>query len=373
MKLEHVHLFVFMTRGMSLRLWEEAGMFEREVALYRALRPGLRAVTLVTYGGAEDLAFSDRLSGIGIICNRRGWPEKWYVRALPLLCRLRRKGEMVFKSNQTIGADIAVDTARRVGARFVARCGYPHAEFAVRMYGEGSPEAKAALALERRVFKEADRGIVATEAMKQSIVAAHGVAPDDLAVVPNYVQTDVFCPNEESATAWNRICFIGRLEAQKNVGALLKAIEGMDVAVDIVGEGSLRRELEGQAAKLGVRAVFHGNLPHGELPAIIRRAAVFVLPSHFEGHPKTLLEAMACGVAVIGADSPGIREVVRHMETGLLCGAGATDLRSAVETLLRDDSLRETLGRNARIQIERKNALARVVERELAVYEGLTA
>ena len=348
-------------------------MFEREVALYRALRPGLRAVTLVTYGGAADLAFSDRLSGIGIICNRRGWSEKWYLRALPLLCRLRRKGEMVFKSNQTIGADIAVDTARRVGARFVARCGYPHAEFAVRMYGEGSPEAKAALALERRVFKEADRGIVATEAMKQSIVAAHGVAPDGLAVVPNYVQMDVFCPNEDLATAWNRICFIGRVEAQKNVSALLTAVEGMDVAVDIVGEGSLRQELEGQARKSGVRAVFHGNLPHGELPAILRRAAVFVLPSHFEGHPKTLLEAMACGVAVIGADSPGIREVVRHMETGLLCGVSAVEIRAALETLHQDDALRRRLGRSARAFAEREVSLDRAVERERAVYSALTA
>ena len=132
-------------------------MFEREVALYRALRPGLRAVTLVTYGGAADLAFSDRLSGIGIICNRRGWSEKWYLRALPLLCRLRRKGEMVFKSNQTIGADVAMDTARRVGARFVARCGYPHAEFAVRMYGEGSPEAEAALELAQSALARHDR------------------------------------------------------------------------------------------------------------------------------------------------------------------------------------------------------------------------
>src|SRR3546814_20635536 len=61
----------------------------------------------------------------------------------------------------------------------------------------------------------------------------------------------------------------------------------------MVGDGDLRATAEREAARRGVKARLHGNLPHQNLPEMINAGRIFVLPSSYEGHPKTLLEAMA--------------------------------------------------------------------------------
>src|SRR3546814_17088691 len=134
----------------------------------------------------------------------------------------------------------------------------------------------------------------------------------------------------------------------------------------MVGDCDLRATAEREAARRGVKARLHGNLPHQNLPEMINAGRIFVLPSSYEGHPKTLLEAMACGAAVIGTDVPGIREVIEDGRTGLLCAPMAAALRDAMERLLSDEHRRRRPGANAWQQFELTESLARLVELELA-------
>src|SRR3546814_19405107 len=97
----------------------------------------------------------------------------------------------------------------------------------------------------------------------------------------------------------------------------------------MVGDGDLRATAERDAARRGVKARLHGNLPHQNLPEMIHAGRIFVLPSSYEGHPKTLLEAMACGAAVLCTDVPGIREVIEDGRTGLLCATTSAAQRDA--------------------------------------------
>jgi glycosyltransferase involved in cell wall biosynthesis len=76
---------------------------------------------------------------------------------------------------------------------------------------------------------------------------------------------------------------------------------------------------------------------------------------------------MACGLPVIGADSPGIRELICHGETGWLCGTDSASIRTAIQLLLADAALRQRLGRNARRFVEENFTLDRIVEMELAL------
>src|SRR3546814_7383738 len=87
------------------------------------------------------------------------------------------------------------------------------------------------------------------------------------------------------------IVFIGRLSAQKNPLLLIEALEGLDLELDMVGDGDLRATAEREAARRGVKARLHGNLPHQNLPEMINAGRIFVLPSSYEGHPKTLLRS----------------------------------------------------------------------------------
>ena len=80
---------------------------------------------------------------------------------------------------------------------------------------------------------------------------------------------------------------------------------------------------------------------------------------------------MSCGAAVVGTDVDGIREVIRHNETGLLCYPTSAALHNAIRTLLKDSNMRKRLGAQARSYILNEIALERVVQRELAFLETL--
>ena len=158
---------------------------------------------------------------------------------------------------------------------------------------------------------------------------------------------------------------MGRIAPEKNLEALLQAVRALDVKLTIVGEGKLRPKLQKEFADLQDRVVWEGNVPNSQLPKYINESTIFVLPSFYEGHPKALLEAMSCGAPVLGTDSPGIRELIRHGNTGYLCGTDSEDIRVALEELLTRPTLLKELGSNARQYVVENYSLTKIGNMEL--------
>ncbi|MCK5513793.1 MAG: hypothetical protein KAJ00_04790, partial [Deltaproteobacteria bacterium] len=77
-KLGQTSLVLFFTRGMSLKTWGDIGLIDREVSLYRSLRPYMQNIKFITYGDASDLSYTNRVNDIRVICNRWGLPEQCY-------------------------------------------------------------------------------------------------------------------------------------------------------------------------------------------------------------------------------------------------------------------------------------------------------
>ena len=109
--------------------------------------------------------------------------------------------------------------------------------------------------------------------------------------------------------------------------------------------------------------------PNFNLPQILNQAKVFILPSYYEGHPKTLLEAMSCALPCIGTDVNGIKQDIQHMETGYLCDTNHKSIADAIETVLSDKELQEKLGKNAREYVVEKYAIDKILPMELTVIE----
>ncbi|TAK34597.1 MAG: glycosyltransferase family 1 protein [Saprospiraceae bacterium] len=350
---------------MTLSLWVKSGVFPREIALYRRLIQRGVGVSFVTYGSKKDLAYRDQLSGINLICNRWRLPNSLYIRLLYNFLPMSLSKTAVVKSNQVLGADVAMRAARRFGRPFIARCGYLQSEIVELDYGKDSLQSHEAQDLERIVFNGADRVVITTDRIQQKIISNYQVPRDRVRVIPNYVDTDLFCPNLQITRIPNRVCFIGRLVPVKNLMALLDGCAGLDIELVIVGGGSQEKMLKDRAAQIGLSAHFLGNLSNELLPDILNSATAFILPSLTEGHPKSLMEAMSCGLPVIGTDVPGILDVLKHRETGFLCGTNSGDIRAALQEVLGDPSLRQRLGVNARQEVLDKYSLDRVVELEI--------
>jgi len=109
------------------------------------------------------------------------------------------------------------------------------------------------------------------------------------------------------------------------------------------------------------------TVAHEQLPDLLIQNEALVMPSIYEGTPKALLEAMACGVPVIATKSPGITGVVTHNRNGYLCGLSIEEIRGAIQVVLEDVVLRERLGQEAVRYIRKHHSLREAVEREIAI------
>jgi glycosyltransferase involved in cell wall biosynthesis len=356
------HLTLFFTRGVSLQTWAKIGSLEREIAPYLRMQQqkGVQ-VSFVTYGDKTDLQHCEQLRGIEILCNRWNLPPRMYERLIPLLHTRALSRTNLIKTNQTNGADVALRTARLWHKPLLARCGYMWSDL-MQSIGRDN-EAMQARSIESSVFVRAHGVVVTTLAMKEYVIKNYTIPSKRVHIIPNFVLTDIFSP-EKMRPVPRRICFIGRLSEEKNLFSLIQACAGLDVDLHFVGEGHLRAPLQEKAEELGVQLTLHGNLQHHKLPDIICQSALFTLVSLHEGHPKSLLEAMSCGVGVLGADSPGIREQIVHGETGWLVGTDAESIRAGIQHLLANPSLREKLGANARRFILENYSLDKIVEME---------
>ena len=390
-------LVVVLTRGVTLADWQRVGMLDRELALYRRLVEAGMRVTLVSGGsGPAEAAVAASLAPIEVAYNDQGWPAAIYARLWQRRHRKVLAGCDLIKTNQTDGGDAAAAAAQRFSKPLIARCGYMLSDFRARRYGRDDKRTRSALQLEARLFTAATRVQVTTPAMADDVRNRHlGSAINDrIRVVPNYVETNRFHPPSppcspsisppppplpaEAASAAlfshqspTRLIFIGRHSAQKNLPALLRAVADLPVHVTLVGTGTADGPAATELRPLWQtsKATFDwvGQVPHADLPDLLRQARIFVMPSHYEGHPKALIEAMASGLAVVAADRPGLREVVDHQTTGLLCEPEPTALRHAIGSLLDDPALRQRLGRAARETAVQRYSLERILELELAV------
>jgi glycosyltransferase involved in cell wall biosynthesis len=177
-----------------------------------------------------------------------------------------------------------------------------------------------------------------------------------------------------------RILFLGRAEAGKGVFELLAAVAALapafpHIQLVIGGNGDLE-QLRRRALDLGIsdRLLLPGWLEPPEKSLELARAQVFCLPSHAEGLPMAMLEAMAAAKAVVVSHVGAIPEAVSDHESGLLVAPRDTAaLAAALATLLGDGALRERLGANARATVQQRFSSAVVVAKLSALYRELAA
>ncbi|WP_341704546.1 glycosyltransferase family 4 protein [Ferrovibrio sp.] len=109
-----------------------------------------------------------------------------------------------------------------------------------------------------------------------------------------------------------------------------------------------------------------------DMPAMLARAHVIVLPSYREGLPRGLIEAAAVGRAIVTTDAPGCREVVRHEENGLLVPVADTAATAAaIRRLVEDSELRRAQAARGRAIAETEFSVGRFVADSLAAYDRL--
>ncbi len=172
------------------------------------------------------------------------------------------------------------------------------------------------------------------------------------------------------------LIWTGRLDPVKGLSTLLEAMTLSPLPAEtrllLVGDGQERANIQRRIAELGlaVRVVMLGR--RGDVPALLKTADVFVLPSRTEGYPNALLEAMAAGLPVVATAVAGCRDIVVHGRTGLLVPYGdAGALAGALAQQISDLPRAGRMARSGQEWVRRHADIAAVVERWRRFYQGI--
>ncbi len=257
---------------------------------------------------------------------------------------------------------------------------------------EGSLRYRLTRALETWAVKHADAVTVICEGLRSDL-AARGILPGKITVIPNAVDIDKFAvggkPDAElkmklGLGASRVLGFIGSFYAYEGLDLLIAALPAIlkqmpDVKVLLVGGGPQDAVLKQQVMALDLkdRVIFTGRVPHGEVNRYYDLIDVLV----YARHPMRLtelvtplkpLEAMAQGRLMVASDVGGHKELIQDGKTGVLFRAGhAGDLASKVVALLKYEQGWDSMKRNGRQFVESERNWPASVARYRSVYGNL--
>lgn len=290
-----------------------------------------------------------RLSGVNFSMD--GVIQEYpYLPGLPAKIVVLRPGVVHAESHLFLTTVQAVRKARKLGLPSVVSV---HGVFADRGFAVNFAQFVYLRTLGLEVFRSADRVVCLTRGDVEEVVR-FGCPFDKVRLVPNAVDTERFKPCKERED--NLVVWVGRFVPEKGLEYMIKAAkivaeECREVKFLLIGYGPLKAKVMKLTHDLGLLDTvrFTGPLSRDEVAKVLGKAAVFAFPSLREGLPLAVLEAMACGLPVVGSNIPGVNDTVRHRENGLLTPSkDPKALAAGILALLNDRNFRMRLGKRAR-------------------------
>jgi starch synthase len=261
--------------------------------------------------------------------------------------------------------------------------------------------------MEREAFTNADGVVAVSKAMRADILRSYpSIDPDRVKVVYNGIDIDDWAPDrdDDAVRALGidpdrpSVVFVGRITRQKGLPYLLRAVASLPEDVQVVlcagapDTPEILAEVTGLVEELRTRrngvVWIDRMLEHREIVHVLSSATVFVCPSIYEPLGIVNLEAMACGIPVVGTKTGGIPEVVADGLTGRIVpidqatdGTGTptdperyvADLAATLNEVLSDLGLAKLMGRAGRLRVESEFTWSAIAAKTRAVYDEVLA
>lgn len=342
-----MNLGLFLAIGESLKDLEEKGQ------LKRLLNYNVKGYSLV-FEKVYLFSYANEKYPLPkncfLIANKTGLHRYLYALLLPII-----QHKIIRQCNITRGLQITGGIPAAVakiifGKKFVVNYGYDYPSFA--KIEEKYFQSFLYKILEKPLIKLADAVIVTSVDIKKNIDKITSLPK--IFYIPNGVDLKLFkpYPRRKSKSGILKIVYLGRLEKQKNLDNLIRAISLLKSKIELsfYGRGSQKHGLLALARRLKVNLKIASPVDYERVPQLLSKFHIFVLPSQEEGNPKALLEAMACQLPTVASNVKGIRELIKDGETGILCSTAQESIAKAINRL-EDKSTREKIGKAARVYV----------------------
>lgn len=367
-------LTLFFTRPIGINEWINSGLYDREIEIYKMYVKDGYDINFVTYGVEDPDSIELLGKNIKILKPSRKFnvfgkmSNLIYSFFSPIIHFKELKDSDIFKSNQLDGAWSAWIASKLFRGKFYLRTGYT---FTLFYHNKKSVKYSIVKLIERGLYKSCDISSVSSVEDMKYISSTYNVTPK---VIGNYISTQKFNIIKSIDDRSDRLLFIGRLNEQKNIFSMLDAVKRLNVGIDLFGDGELRVEIASYIKEKNIDAEIKGRVKNELIPEILNCYRYYVLASHYEGMPKSLIEAMACGCICIVTNVPGSKELIENGVTGFV--ATSTDsfsIEAAISKALCSESEQKNISNNARKLISSKYSLKAVygLETNLIIKDNL--
>lgn len=232
----------------------------------------------------------------------------------------------------------------------------------------------------RRLLRVTDRMVdavvVNSQAVEQQLIKEDGVRAAKIRLCHNGVDTAVFRPAglRRGSSLIGVVC---ALRPEKDLSTLLEAFHRLrrrrpGLRLVIVGDGPSEQGLKKRSQELGLEEACHFEPATNRVADWLHAIDIFVLPSLSESFSNALMEAMACGCAVVASRVGGNPELISHQETGLLFRPGdPDDLAECLRLLVDDEGARKRLAEAATRSVQERYSLEAAARRMGEIYSAL--
>lgn len=362
-------LLLIMTPNMSLAAWNDAGLLSREMDIYGKIcaRAGMR-LTIFSYG-RNDRQYLPAGQRITLLEMPNWIPLKFpftiqnvIYQFVSLFIYAQEFRKIRFsKTNQYAASHFGLVLKMIFGTPLVIRMGYYHTHL--------KKTSRISKLVERLNFNVCDKILVTSIDACNYIKKNYNVSNEKIESICNSIDMNLFKPSEDIKEY--DVLFVGRLSDVKNISLLLEFLEKTELKIQIVGDGELRDKIA-KITALKKNITWSKRVENNQLPFYYNRARVYILISKYEGNPKSLLEAMACGLPCIGTDVNGIRECIQNGWNGLLINGNRESLENAINSLLLNENLSNLFGQNAYEWISQQCDMNYNIIREVEFYRSFS-
>lgn len=231
--------------------------------------------------------------------------------------------------------------------------------------------------LMRKVLKRVDKAIFidknSYDSVKKEGFCNIELLPNPIAPSVNAILTKI----GEQKRDPNKILYVGHCTRKKGIVELVEACENMP-NLDVVFIGNVIDGLdEWVASKTETNKSIHfvGEKPYEDIIKAMSTCTVFVLPSYTEGFPNVILEAMACGCAIVSTTVGAIPEMLEEDEKGryglIVAPQNVEELRAAIEMMLSDEILREECQKNVKERVNSRYSMPMVWSRMTQIWRSV--
>ena len=371
-----MRVIIFFTYGISLKSWEESGLLDREIKLYKFLAKNYDIhFTFVTYGDKEDNAIIENEKNFNIVPIYQYFQKSnnFFIEFLKSLFYPIRLNKIIgfensiIKTNQLWGSWIAIVVKLIYGCPLIIRTGYDLLTFK-RNENKSNIKIFFYKQLTKYSLKYSNYYIVTSSYDRETLERLFKKFRHKLIIIPNWVE---IINSKNKNIVENKIISIGRLEKQKNFKHLIESFSNSNIEINIFGNGSEMAELVSFSKSKNTIVNFHGNLENDKLNEVLTNYRFFCTSTLYEGNPKAILEAMAAGCVVIAPDIKGINNIIQNDINGLIYDYSKTNPFEIYKKFVNVDTSK--ISQNAINYVRENHNLDRIAEKEYSLYKELSS